>query len=288
LEEAMGESKENLEKVYEVDTLERLATGFQFTEGPVWHPDGYLLFSDIPANQIVRWETGKETSVFREPSHNSNGMTYDNEGNLVVCEHGSRTVTRTLSDGTIEVLAKEYQGKRLNSPNDVVVAKSGRVYFTDPPYGVQKEDRELDFSGVYSIDSDGTLHLENRDLSKPNGLALSPDESVLYVADTEGTGIQAFPVGSEGWLGKPSLFGEPGLKGGDGMKVDKDGNVLATGKGGIWTWDKDGNWIGLLKTPEEPANCAFGGADGKTFFIAARKSLYQVRVKTPGILPMGK
>ena len=284
----MGEDTADLAKVYEVETLERLATGFQFTEGPVWHPAGYLLFSDIPANQIVRWEPGKERSVFREPSHNSNGLTYDREGNLVACEHGSRTVTRTLSDGTIEVLAEKYEGKRLNSPNDIVVAKNGRIYFTDPPYGVKAEDRELDFCGIYTIEPDGTLHLENKDLSKPNGLALSPDENTLYVADTEGTGIQAFPVGPDGRLGTPSLFGEPGLKGGDGMKVDTAGNVLATGRDGIWTWDKDGNWIGLLKTPEGPANCAFGGSDGKTFFITARKSLYQIRVKTPGILPIEK
>ena len=281
----MGQNVGNPNEIFETETFEKLATDFKFTEGPVWNAEGYLLFSDIPADRIVRWEPGKATSVFREPSHHSNGMTYDRKGNLVVCEHGSRTVTRTLQDGTIEVLARHWEGKRLNSPNDVAIADNGRVYFTDPPYGVDEKDRELDFSGVYSIDPDGTLHLESKALDKPNGLALSPDETVLYVANTSGVGIQAFPVGPDGRLGQPGAFGEPGLVGGDGMKVDTQGNVLATGRGGIWTWEKTGKWIGLFETPENPANCAFGGEDGKTFYITARTSLYSVRVKAPGVLP---
>jgi gluconolactonase len=284
---AGGQDKGDSGKVFHLDTLEKVATGFQFTEGPVWHGGGFLLFSDIPANLIRRWEPGQEPTVFRNPSHNSNGLTYDNEGQLLACEHGSRKVTRTRTDGEIAVVAERFEGKRLNSPNDIVVAKNGRIYFTDPPYGVEEEDRELDFCGVYSIDPDGTLHLEYQGFTRPNGLALSPDQTILYVACSSDESLNAFPVGADGRLGEPNHFGDPTLPWGDGMKVDTQGNVYVTSDGGVWIWDKDGNWIGLLEIEETPANCAFAGQDSMDFYITARTSLYRIRAKIPGIHPVG-
>jgi gluconolactonase len=284
-EGSMGQSAESLSRLIELGTLEKLCGGFLFTEGPLWNREGYVIFTDIPANRINRWEPEKGSSVFREPSQNSNGLSYDREGRLLACEHGSRSVTRTLTDGKIETAAELFEGKRLNSPNDVTVASSGRIYFTDPPFGVAEGDRELDFAGVYSVGADGEVRLENRGMNRPNGLAFSPDESVLYVDDTVDMLIKAFPVGAEGRLGEPSIFARLDGAGADGMKVDTEGHVFVAGPRGVWIWDKAGAWIGLLETPEQPSNCAFGGVDGKTLFITARTSLYRVRTKVVGIYP---
>lgn len=275
------------EKVLEVSSLTKVCGGFQFTEGPVWHPEGYLLFSDIPANRINRWEPGKDCSLFREPSHNSNGLTFDRKGHLLACEHGMRRVTRTLADGTVVPVAEAYDGKKLNSPNDIVVSSGGIIYFTDPPYGVAEGDRELDFQGVYFIPADGSVRLGYSGMNRPNGLALSPDEKTLYVTDTEAMQVLAFPVQEGGSLGEPKVFGRLDGSGADGMKVDTTGNVYVTGPRGIWIWDGQGEWIGHLKTPENPANCAFGGTDSKTMFITAVTSLYQIRCLQPGIRPTG-
>jgi gluconolactonase len=273
------------EKVFEVESLEKLAGDFQFTEGPVWHPEGYLLFSDIPANQILKWHPEEGLSIFREPSHNSNGLTLDNEGRLLACEHTSRKVTRTTEEGEIVVLAEKYQDMLFNSPNDLVVADRGAIYFTDPPYGTPKgKSREMIFCGVFCIETDNSIYLEYRHLKKPNGIGLSPDEKTLYVADTEGT-LNAFPVDEEGRLGEPKPYDSPALEGGDGLAVDTQGNVYATGRGGIWIYGPKGEWIGHLKTPEGPANCCFGGPDGQDFFITAQTSLYRIRSKIPGLVP---
>ena len=158
-----------------------IADGLQFTEGPVWHHESYLLFSDIPANKIYKWSSDKKLDIYRSPSGNSNGLTLDQQGRLIACEHGNRRVSRTETDGQIVSLAEKYQGKRLNSPNDAVVKSDGSIYFTDPPYGVQPDQRELDFQGVYRIDPDGTLKLLADDFEKPNGIVFSPDEKILYV-----------------------------------------------------------------------------------------------------------
>lgn len=266
---------------------ERVATGFQFTEGPLWHPDGYLLFSDIPANQIRKWTPGGEVTIFREPSGNSNGLTFDRQGRLIACEHGNRRVSRTEKDGTIVTLADRYQGKRLNSPNDVVVKSDGSIYFTDPPYGVRPEDRELDFQGVYRWAPDGTLTLLVDDFEKPNGLAFSPDEKTLYIADTDRRHVRAFDVQPDGTLANGRTFAElksdaPG--GPDGMKVDVEGNLYVTGPGGTWVFDPTGKHLGTIVTPEAPANCAWGDADGKTLYLTARTSVYRVRVKVAGVV----
>lgn len=264
--------------------LERLATGFKFTEGPVWHPGGYLIFSDIPADTIYSLK-GPAPEVFRRPSGNSNGLTFDIEGRLVACEHGNRRVSLTHDDGEVASLASHYQGKRLNSPNDVVVKSDGSVYFTDPPYGVRPDERELDFQGVYRIGSDRQLVLLVDDFVKPNGLAFSPDEKVLYVNDTEKGWIRAFDVREDGLLENDRVFARlegPGAGRPDGMKVDVEGNVYCTGPGGVWVLDSAGKHLETIQTPEAAANLAFGGEDGCTLYITARTSVYSVEVTYPG------
>lgn len=282
---------QTLQDLVEAGEPERIATNLQFTEGPVWHPDGYLLFSDIPANRIYRWEPGKGLTVLREPSGNSNGLTLDREGRLIACEHGNRRVSRTEADGRVVSLAERYQGKRLNSPNDVVVRSDGSIYFTDPPYGVQPEQRELDFQGVYRLAPDGTLTLLVGDFERPNGLCFSPDEKVLYIADTARRHVRAFEVLPDGSLGKGRIFADvstapPSLVGGpDGMKVDEEGNLYVTNTDGVWVISPEGKHLGTIITPERPANCAFGDADRRSLYITARTSVYRVRVKVPGITP---
>jgi gluconolactonase len=271
----------DLSTIIESEEPERIATGFQFTEGPVWHPDGYLLFSDIPANSILKWTPDGNVETFRKPSGNSNGLTFDRQGLFIACEHGNRRVSRTEKDGAVVTLADRYSGKRLNSPNDVAVKSDGSIYFTDPPYGVEEDQRELDFQGVYRLAPDGTLTLLVDDFDRPNGLAFSPDEKILYVDDTNRRHVRAFDVQPDGTLKNGRVLAElksdkPG--GPDGMKVDTKGNLYVTGPGGTWVFDSTGKHLGTIVTPEEPANCAFGGKDNKTLFITAQTSVYCVKV----------
>ena len=265
---------------------ERLATGFQFTEGPIWMPDGYLLFSDIPADRIFKWSSAGGLEVWREPSGNSNGLTIDLEGRLVACEHGNRRVSRTEPDGTVTAVAEHYEGKRLNSPNDVVVKSDGTIYFTDPPYGIQPEEREQACNGVYRILPDGTLELLADDFDRPNGLAFSPDESVLYIDDSPRRHVRAFDVQSDGTLRGSRIIADmdhpqPGSP--DGMKIDRDGHLYVTGPTGIWVFEPDGLLLGVIVPPERPANCAWGDEDRKSLYITARTSLYRIRVTVPGL-----
>jgi sugar lactone lactonase YvrE len=267
-------------------TVEKLAGDFGFTEGPVWHPDGYLLFSDIPRNRIMKWHPTEGVSVFREPSEQSNGLIFDRDGRLVAAEHAARRVSRTEADGRIVALAERYEGKRLNSPNDVVQASHGAFYFTDPPYGLpqQKEGKELEVNGVYRLATDGTLTLVADDFERPNGLAFSPDGKTLYIADTAKQHVRAFDVVANGSLANGRVFGTmtpwPGAQGGaDGMKVDAQGRVFVTGAGGVWVFDAKGTILGVIETPETPANCAFGDADGKTLYITARTGLYRIKLR---------
>jgi sugar lactone lactonase YvrE len=268
--------------------VERVAAGFQFTEGPVWHPDGYLLFSDIPANTIYRWTPGEtEATVYRKPSNHSNGLTLDAQGRLIACEH-DRRLSRQETDGTITAIATHYQGGRLNSPNDVVVHSDGSIYFTDPPYGLpgQKEGKEQPWNGVYRLAADGTLTLLDDSFERPNGLAFSPDEKTLYVDDSYRDHIRAFDVLPDGTLANGRVFadlGDPGAGGvPDGMKVDVLGNVFCTGPGGIWVISPDGEQLGRIVVPQQPANLAWGDADYKTLYITARTGLYRVRTLTGG------
>jgi sugar lactone lactonase YvrE len=274
--------------------VEKLAGGFQFTEGPVWIPDGYLLFSDIPANTIYKWAPGADAAeVWRQPSGRSNGLTLDRQGRLVACEH-DRRVSRTEGDGTVGPLAERYQGKRLNSPNDIVVKSDGSIYFTDPPYGLpnQEEGRELDFNGVFRLAADGTLTLLDDSFERPNGLAFSPDESVLYVDDTHRGHIRVFDVQPDGTLANGRVFAElkdPSKDGRpDGIKVDVRGNVFCTGPGGVWVFSPGGDLLGVIEPPETPANLAWGDGDLKTLYMTARTGLYRIRIQTGGAPLVGE
>lgn len=274
----------------EVAILETLAGGFGFTEGPVWLGN-HLLFSDIPRNRIVRLRLlaeGPEVTTFRMPSGNSNGLTVDGSQRLIACEHSARRVTRTEIDGTVKVLAERYQGKRFNSPNDVVVRSDGSIFFTDPPYGLRNgtDWKELPFNGVYHIAPDGELHLLVNDFDRPNGLAFSPDEKTLYVNDTVRSHIRAFDINDDGSLKNGRLFidmklNEPGVP--DGMKVDQLGNIYCTGPGGFWIIDHSGNCLAIIRTQELPANLAWGDADWRSLYLTARTSVYRIRLKIPGI-----
>jgi len=276
--------------------IEKVADGFHFTEGPVWHKTGYLVFSDIPGDNIVKvtWDkAGKPTvGVHRKVSGNSNGLTYDKDSRLIACEHGNRRVTREEKDGTVTVLASHFEGKRLNSPNDIVVKSDGSIYFTDPPYGCPDPQREIKFQGVYRLSTDGKLTVLADDFDRPNGLAFSPDEKVLYIADSSARmHIRAFDVKPDGTLANGRIFaemrtGEPGAP--DGMKVDEKGNLWATGQGGVWVFDKTGKHLGTIKPPEVPANCAWGEKDGKTLYMTARTGLYRIRTNVKGIRPWMK
>jgi len=276
--------------VPEGSTVERLATGFLFTEGPVWDlAGGYLLFSDIPGNRIIRWAPGEGISNFRAPSGKSNGLTRDRQGRLIACEHANRRVSRTEEDGTVVTVASHYENRRLNSPNDVVVKSDGGIYFTDPPYGLDPMfgamgEPELPFYGVYRVSPEGDLSLLISDCV-PNGLAFSPDESLLYVADTERNHLRVFDVTADGKTANGRTFaqirGEPLAP--DGLKADVQGNIYVTGKGGIWVLNPEGNRLGVITVPELPANLAWGDSDRKTLYITARSSLYRVRLNVAGV-----
>ncbi len=266
---------------------ELVATGFKFTEGPVWHPDGYLFLSDIPAHRIFKLTPDGTSEIFREPSGGANGLTFDRQGRLIACEYKSRRVSRTETDGTISVLADSYHGKRLNSPNDVVVKSDGSIYFTDPFYGFPAaQERELDFQGVYRIAPDGLISLLVDDFGVPNGLAFSPDERILYIDDSRHQHVRAFDVLPDGSLanGRILIDMRADARGAaDGMKVDVTGNLYVTGAGGTWIISPTGEHLGTIVTPELPENCAFGGQNHKTLFIAARTSIYSIRLKIAGV-----
>jgi len=257
----------------------------KFTEGPVWTPWNTLLFSDIPADRIV--EIGKETRVFRSPCGNSNGLTFDHQGRLLACEHSNRRVTRTEKDGSIVVLADRYDGKRLNSPNDIVVKSDGTIYFTDPSYGVTKDNKELSFQGVYRIKPGGKLELLVKDFEMPNGLCFSPDEKRLYIADSSDIRhIRMFNVLADGKLAGGGVFAKITIPGApDGMKVDTEGRLYVAGPEGVWIFDTTGKHIETIPFPETPANLAWGGSDGKTLYVTARTGVYKVRLPIGGKPP---
>ncbi|HUJ08958.1 MAG TPA: SMP-30/gluconolactonase/LRE family protein [Verrucomicrobiae bacterium] len=262
-------------------TAEEISGGFQFLEGPVWVPaHNELLFSDIPASKIYRYKDGK-FDAFRHPSGQANGNTLDPEGRLVTCEHENRRVSRTDRDGSVVDLATHFQGKRLNSPNDVVCRSEGSVYFSDPPYGVKPEDRELDFQGVFRLSPDGkTLTVIARDFVKPNGLAFSPDENLLYIADTELGHIRAFDVNPDGTIANGRVFCT--VERPDGFRVDIEGSLYISAMKAVEIFDRTGKKIGEIELAERPANVAFGDADRRTLYICARTGLYRIRVNVPG------
>lgn len=281
---------------------ERLCGGFTFTEGPIWIiGDNCLLFSDIPNNRIHRWRPGaSEAEIYRAPSGNTNGMTLDRAGRLLMCEHNGRRVSRCDYGAPAETVIDRFDGKRFNSPNDIVVHSSGRIYFTDPNYGlrgnvaVPPDDdpepvQELPFLGVYCVDVDGTLTVQVEDFAGPNGLALSPDEQVLYVGDSRDRIIKRYLVAADGTLHDGVLFadqrGDERFGAPDGMKVDEEGRLWTTGAGGVAVYTPDGDKLGEFEMAEHAANIAFGGPDFTTLYLTARTSLYRVETAVRGIAP---
>ncbi len=280
--------------VDESATLDQLAGDFRFTEGPIWHPrDEHLTFSDIPGNRLYRWSEASGLSVLREPSNMANGNTYDGEGRMLTCEHATSRVTRTEPDGSVIVLASHYQGKELNSPNDIVVRRDGTVWFTDPTYGRADgvgvaRPPQLDFRGVFRMGPNGeNLTVVCADFDMPNGLAFTPDQKHLYVADTPRKHVRRFAVDENGQLRGGEVFAEstgegPGAP--DGLKTDRAGNVFCAGPGGVHIYHPaDGACLGVIETPAFCANFTWGGGDMHTFFLTASKGLYRIRVKVPGI-----
>jgi len=269
--------------------LEKVAGDFQFIEGPILHPDGFLLFSDIPANIIYKLTSNQQVEVFRRPSGKANGNTLDKENRLLTAEHENRRVSRTEKDGKVITLADRYEGKRLNSPNDLVVKSDGSIYFTDPSYGVSKEREELGFYGVYRLAPDGKLTLLVKDLVLPNGIAFSPDEQKLYVNNSEAKYIAVYDVKPDGTVTNERLFADlkDASQGGvpDGLKVDLEGNVYSTGPGGVWILSPDGKVLGKISVPETATNVAWGESDRKTLYITANTSLYRIRLKIAGVRP---
>jgi gluconolactonase len=277
---------DTLSSILETETAQQLATGFVFTEGPLWHPDGFYYFVDIRRSTLHRLTPGKEPELVRANTGEGNGTTFDLQGRLVICEGGNRRVTRWSSGDRSEVLVDRYEGKRLNRPNDVVCKSDGSIYFTDPGLRVPLAERELSAAGVYRIGPDGTTALI-ADCEYPNGLAFSPDERTLYVANTRWTQyIHAFELDGGGNPLRRRIFAEmssdetDGVP--DGMKVDTEGRVFCTGPGGTWVFAPDGTRLGIIRTPEVPANLAFGGPDLRTLFFTARTSVYTLRAKVPG------
>jgi gluconolactonase len=286
-------------------SIEKLADGFAFGEGPIWTRDGRLLFSDPNTNVIYAWSASHGVSVFRRNSGldgdisayhqpGSNGLTLDPEGRLTICQHGNRRVVRIEADGKETVLADRYQGKRLNSPNDLVYRSDGTLYFTDPPFGLPRvyddPGKELPYSGVFCL-ARGALRLVSADLEGPNGLAFSPDEKHLYVAnwDEKKKIVMRYEVRPDGGLARGRVFFDmtaaPGEEALDGVKVDKRGNLYVSGPGGVWVISPAGRHLGTLRGPELPANFAWGDADGRSLYMTARTGLYRVRLGVAGIRP---
>jgi gluconolactonase len=277
---------DELSTILETTQAERLATGFVFTEGPLWHPDGFYYFVDVRSSVLYRVTPGRAHEVVRDKTGGGNGTTFDLQGRLVLCEGENRRVTRTAGDGRIEVLMDRFEGKRLNRPNDVVCKSDGSIYFTDPGLRVPLGERELPYAGVYRVAPDGTQSLV-ADFEYPNGLAFSPDERRLYVANTRWAQyIHVLELDAAGKMVRRRIFADmssdetDGVP--DGMKVDVEGRVYCTGPGGTWVFAPDGSQLGIIRTPEVPANLAFGGPDLKTLFFTARTSVYTMRVKVPG------
>ncbi len=287
-----------LELVDEGAELEQLGTGFTFTEGPLWNPDGFLLFSDMPGDVRRRWDPERGVTEVANPSNKGNGMTLDHDGRLIVCEHVTSAVVRMDPDGTgtgREVLATHSGDKELNSPNDVVVKSDGALYFTDPTFGRMpgfgiEREQDLDVQGVYRIaPGGGEPQLLLDDFVQPNGLCFTADEQLLYINDTDRAHIRVFDVQPDGTLGDGRVFAEGigtgDLAGGelvDGMKLDERGNVWVTGPKGVWVFDPDGTHLGVVEVPENVGNINWGGPDWSWLFIPASTSMYRLQCKVSG------
>ena len=271
--------------------LDRVATGFGFTEGPVWDPAGFLYVSDETINKIFRVyaKDGRKEEVIA--LGDPDGNTYDQHLRLIDCASVLRAIIEVSPDGKYKVLADHFEGKRFNSPNDVIVGPDGALYFTDPTLDLPEgQKQEIPYQGVYRLDSSGNVRLLTKDLAQPNGLAFSPDGKRFYVDDSKQRNIRVYDFSADAMLSNGRIFGEePGGKGEgvpDGMKVDEKGNIFVTGPKGIWVWDPNGNHLGTIAMPEQPANLAWGGADLRTLYITATTSVYRLDTKTKGFVPI--
>ena len=284
---------QRLHQIFDADAeLETITSGHRFLEGPAWHAgDHHLRFSDIMGNATLQWSASAGVSVYRANSHMANGNTYDRQGRLLSCHHASSRVTR-MDDDAMTTLATHYQGKELNSPNDIVVKSDGAIYFTDPPYGREGKvgiprATQLDFNGVYRLDPrDGSLTLLTRDFNRPNGLCFSLDESLLYINDTPESLIRVYEVAADGSLGRGRLFAETGGDGPgrpDGMKIDSEGNLYCCAAGGLHVFTPDGTLLGRLRAPMQIPNFTFGDADLRGLYLTGVTTLYRVRTRVPGL-----
>jgi gluconolactonase len=280
-----------LSKLLDGDSVETVAEGLVFTEGPLWLPDGSLLFQDVKAEKSYKVSPEGNLQLLRENTGAANGQTFDAEGRNIFCEQTGRRVSRMNPDGSnIETVTETWEGSRLNSPNDIVARSDGLIYFTDPPYGVDPADREIPFQGVYALDSLAIPRLILDDFEKPNGLALSPDEQTLYVCDTARYHVRAFSIEKSGAVvvGSGRVFAtlDPGRPGGpDGLKVDREGRVYVAVALGVWVFEPDGKLLGILGLPQRPSNLNWGNPDGKTLFITAVDHVYRVRFNVAGLTP---
>jgi gluconolactonase len=269
--------------------LETVAKGFGFTEGPMWDPAGFLYVSDETINKIFRiFPDGRKEEVIA--LGDPDGNTFDQQHRLIDCASVLRAIIWVTPDGKYKVLADRYQGKKFNSPNDVIVGPDGALYFTDPTLDlVAGEKQEIPFQGVYRLDSNGDIRLLSRDLTQPNGLAFSPDGKAFYVDDSQQRNIRVYRILPDGSLANGRIFGEePGTKDDgvpDGIKVDKNGNLFVTGPEGIWVWNAQGHHVGTIALPEQPANLTWGDPDYRTLYITATTSVYRLRTKTEGYMP---
>jgi gluconolactonase len=263
--------------------MDRVATGFRFTEGPAWSREGFLLFSDVPNDKIMKYAPGQKPTVFRENSNGANGNCFDAQGRFYTCESRTRRVVRLDKKGEMQVLAEKWEGKRFNAPNDIVARKDGHIYFTDPAFGNQADTREMDFYGVYHISPKGELQLIAKPAGRPNGITFSPNGHILYVANSDEHNVRAYDVDRNGEASHERVVisavdGVP-----DGIRVDDKGNIYVTANG-IAIYDAQGKRIETLGMPETPANCAFGDADLESLYITARTSLYRARRGMKGAL----
>ncbi len=265
-------------------TVDKIADGFQFVEGPVWHPDGFLLFSDLQGNAIYKWDPSRgELDEFHAPSGNSNGLSLDLDGNVLMCQHTKRRVARLEKDGSETALAERFNGKRLNSPNDLAVKSDGSLYFTDPPYGISSGQEELGFYGIYRLTPEGELILLDKSLSRPNGICFSPDETKLYVNDSQARRIYVWDVKDDLTITNKKLFyamNESGAA--DGMAVDTEGNLYSAGPGGVWIFTPNGDLLDRISVPGQTTNCNWGKADYQTLFITSGTAVYEIDLNAVG------
>ncbi|HYW46040.1 MAG TPA: SMP-30/gluconolactonase/LRE family protein [Bryobacteraceae bacterium] len=261
--------------------VQQLAKGLSFTEGPAWSKDGYLIFSDTPANRLMKWMPGHEVEVFRADVEGPAGNAFDGEGRLYTCETRARRVTRTDKKGALEVLAERWEGKRLNAPDDVVVSRNGHVYFTDPAFGAQSDHRELDFYGVYHIPPKGPMKLVARPAGRPNGIALSHNGRILYVVNSDERNVRAYDVDHNGDTSNERVLisGIPGVPG--GIRTDESGNLYVAA-GGIAIYSAEGKPLHVVEMHGRVSNCGFGEADNMTLFVTAGVSVYRLRMDVKG------